>query len=65
MKYVDSQDTRARFNADLRDCDECGTYVNDGIELRSHAEDEYGPCFYCRTCIENAAAMLNASRARE
>src|SRR5690606_3761484 len=39
-------------------CDACERDVEPAVELRSHSEDEYGPCTYCRECLSKALALF-------
>lgn len=38
-----------------RDCDNCDQDIDALVEIGSHSDDEYGPCYYCRDCV--AAAL--------
>jgi len=39
-------------------CDGCREVSETVVLLRSHSEDEYGPCRYCRRCITMAMAEI-------
>lgn len=39
-------------------CDGCGDEADQGVDLTSHSDDEYGPCTYCRECLLDALALL-------
>jgi hypothetical protein len=41
-------------------CDGCRRDVDVVVEIPGRAQDEYGPCHYCRECIGEAAEVLRA-----
>lgn len=43
-------------------CDNCGRYPEIAIEMGSHSDDEYGPCNYCRKCVDEAISMIANAR---
>jgi hypothetical protein len=40
-------------------CDNCDQDVEAAVQVGSHSDEEYGPCHYCRPCLELALGAFS------